>query len=328
LKFIFTGSNLENIKVKNAATGRKHYFDLYPITFQEFLITSGDEKALRFFDTFSLKDTVWSEWAHTRLNQLTETYIRLGGMPKILDFYFSGKEKIEKIPNTIKDLTHSIEENVKTVLGDKLELYEYEDVIRKLAFLSQNTLKFTKLQVQHAGQKEAKRLVAKTVGARVAHKIRLFESEHDLSKYILFDCGIINYLLNGSHLLKNTISPSHLGIQYETFVGNELIAQLTSRDDLLYWKSGNQAEVAYVLRSPNLIGIDVKAKEGTSKSLNSFALFEPDASYIVKITSGPAILKKDYVAKLPNYDTKRSITLISIPHYLTSRIHHLIEEIE
>src|SRR3989338_6467596 len=29
LKVIYTGSNLENILLKNAATGRKRYFDLY-----------------------------------------------------------------------------------------------------------------------------------------------------------------------------------------------------------------------------------------------------------------------------------------------------------
>src|SRR3989338_7282142 len=112
-----------------------------------------------------------------------------------------------------------------------------------MAHLSMNTLKFVHLQVQHAGRSEAKRLVYKTVGARVAHKIRLFESESDLSKYILFDCGIANYLLSGSDLLGSSVSEGNLAILAETYAGTELLAQMTTRDDLFYWKSGNRAEV-------------------------------------------------------------------------------------
>lgn len=324
-KFVITGSNLENIVVKNAATGRKKYFDLFPITFDEFIRAGGHDKLLTLMDQISLArvDAI-SEFHHKQLSELFKIYLRIGGMPKIVAAYLGSPGEKETIPETIKDLAVSIEENVKTVLGDKSRLYEYEDVLRKLAQCSMNTLKFSHLQVQHAGRSEAKKLVAKTVGARVSHKIRLFESERDLSKYIIFDCGIANYLLCGSDLLKNRINDRDLGILCETFVGNELISGLTIRDDLFYWKSENRAEVEFLLRSPS-VGIDVKAKKGDSKSLSSLAIFESSIEYLVKICDAMPNVDWDYCASLPNIDKNRKLPFVVIPHYLSGRLVGLIK---
>ncbi|MBI2092006.1 MAG: ATP-binding protein [Deltaproteobacteria bacterium] len=324
LKFVFTGSNLENVRLKNAATGRKKHFDLYPITFREFLNASGDEKLCKYLEEISLTKGSFSDFYHKRLSELQNIYIRVGGMPKVVAAYLEPAKRGE-LPEIIKDLAFSIEENVKTVLGEKSKLYEYEDVLRKIAFLSMNTLKFSHLQVQHAGRSEAKQLVAKSVGARVVHKIRLFDSENDLSKYMIFDCGIANYLINGSDVLKTALDERSAGILYETFAGAELIAGLLTRDDLLYWKSENKAEVEFFLRSP-CAGIDVKTKGGNIRSLNSLALVEPSISYLIKVYDGQPQLDRNHIAKLPTSDNERKIPLISIPHYLVCRISELIEE--
>lgn len=322
-KFIITGSNLENILVENSATGRKIFFDLYPITFFEFLLAGEDQSLLKYFSEISFKEKKFSDFFHQKLNSLVDIYIRIGGMPKIVDAYLS-KEGGQPISEIMKDLVFSIEENVKSVLEEKSKLYEYEDVLRKIAIHSMSTLKFSKLQVQHAGRSEVKKLVSKTVGARVAHKIRLFDAESDLSKYIIFDCGVLNYLLNGSDLLRTSMDSRNLAILYETFVGEELIASMTTREDLFYWRSGNIAEVEYLLKSPS-IGIDVKTSKGNAKSLNSLAVLEPTVSFIVKIDKENPSVDMDYTASLPNFDRKRKIPLVTIPHYLTSRLAGLLD---
>lgn len=327
LKFILTGSNLENIPVDNAATGRKKYFDLYPITFREFLSAGQDGAVLDYYHSLSLKGNARSSYYHQRLNDAFETYLRLGGLPKILDAFLDPQSTPQPIPELIMDLAVSIEENVKTVLGQKARLYEYEDVLRKIALLSVNTLKFSRLQVNHASRIEAKRLVMKTVGARVAHKIRLYESESDLSKYILFDCGLVNYLLNGSDLLRSVITPNHRAVQLETFVGQDLIAGLVSRDDLSYWKSGNRAEVEFLLRSPFFIGMDVKTRGSDPKSLNSLALMEPGVQCLIQISDRELHVNRDHKASLPNHEGERRVPLLTIPHYLVGRVTGLISEL-
>ncbi len=327
LKCVFTGSNLENLPVENVATGRRKYFDLYPITFREFALARDEHALVDYLDAFSFAQGAHTEFMHNRLRELFLIYIRIGGMPRIVDAYLDPKASTQSIEEIIKDLAVSIEENVKTVLGEKANLYDYEDVLRKLAQLSMNSLKFTNLQVQHAGRSEAKRLVNKTVGARVAHKIRLIDAQRDLSRYIIFDCGVLNYLLSGADLLNSTMGERELAILLETFVGLELAAHMITRDDLLYWKSGNKAELEYVLRSPRFTGIDVKTGRGDIKSLSSFALFEADAACIVKIGDEAPRIDREHEVKLPNYSGQRKVAFMTIPHYLTYRLPELLEGI-
>ncbi|MFA4874313.1 MAG: AAA family ATPase [bacterium] len=324
LKVIYTGSNLENIALKNAATGRKRFFDLYPITFQEFLKAYGKDDALRYLLQVSLADKTFSEMYHQELIDLFDLYLRLGGMPRIVDAFIDVASRTQPIPELISDLVASVEENVKTVLGDRLALYEYEDVLRKLALFSMETLKFSRLQVQHARRSEVKKLVNKTVGARVAHKIRLYDSGDDLSKYILFDSGVLNYLLNGSDLLNSTITAAHKAIQYETAAGNEILATLPSRDDLFYWKSKRGAQVEFMLKAPKLVAIDVKSTRGDVRSLDSCAVYTEELEAIIKISKEPLRYDAGHIASIPNQGLTRKIPLITLPFYLAGRLCELL----
>jgi hypothetical protein len=114
------------------------------------------------------------------------------------------------------------------------------------------------------------------------------------------------------------------GILSETFVGNELVSKLITRDDLFCWKSENKAEVEFLLKSP-CVGIDVKTASGNVKSLNSLALMEPTVSCLIKVYNGKPLLERKHRAKLPTSNKERTLPLISIPHYLTSRIFELIK---
>lgn len=324
LKVIYTGSNLENILVKNAATGRKQNFDLYPITFRDFLKAYSREKELAYLEQISLHERTHSEMFHNELTELFDLYLRLGGMPRILDAFIDVQNRTQPIPQVVSDLVSTIEENVKSVLGNRSSLYEYEDVLKRMAMLSMETLKFSRLQVQHVKRNEAKKLVNKTVGARVAHKIRLYESGTDLSKYMLFDTGILNYLLNGSDILQNKITEAHMAIQYETAVGNELIAALPTRDDLLYWKSKRGAQVEFMIKSPFFAAIDVKSTRGDTRSLDSCAIFEKELERIIKVSKEHPSLEEQHTAHLSNLNLKRKIPLAIIPHYLSGRLIELI----
>jgi len=144
----------------------------------------------------------------------------------------------------------------------------------------------------------------------------------------LFDSGIVNFLLNGSDLLGNVISPEHLGILSETVVACELTASLITRDDLFYWKSGNVAELDFLICSPIMAGIDVKTKEGTNKSLASFALREKQAACLVKIADAPPCFEPNYVARLATSSDHREIPLLKIPHYLVPRLLEYLRELK
>ena len=115
LKFVITGSNLENIPVQNTATGRKKYFDLYPVTYPEFIQATGNDKLFKHINAISLKTYVESEYFHNQACELLNIYIRIGGMPKIIDKYLDPNSISQPLPEIVKDLAVSIEENVKIV---------------------------------------------------------------------------------------------------------------------------------------------------------------------------------------------------------------------
>ena len=128
LKVIITGSNLENIKVKNVATRRRCNFDLYPLSFYEFLPAYNQETLLSYLTTLSLKDKKYSTAMHNELLGLFDLYLKLGGMPKLLASFLDENSDNNNLPHIISDLASSIEDNVKSILDEKIKLYEYDDV--------------------------------------------------------------------------------------------------------------------------------------------------------------------------------------------------------
>lgn len=324
-KFILTGSNLENLSPKNSATGRKRYFDLYPVSFKEFLVASNQIPLKAVLEDLSTEDTnsYPTSFAHDGLSRAYLQYLRLGGMPKVLTCFLENQGN-DEIARTIQDLTLTIEENIKTILDEKIAVYEYHDFLRVICRSSLNTLKITKIQTNHINRREAIRLLAKSVGARVAHKIRLWDSENDLSKYLIFDTGIANFLLAGADILNNRLIESELAIMHETGIANSIIPTLSSRDNLFYWKSENQAEVEFSIKSPSFIGIDVKATQGNLKSLKSMANIEAELNYIVKISSNNFSYTKNF--SLNNQEKERTIKYISLPHYAASELVRLTKD--
>ena len=109
-------------------------------------------------------------------------------------------------------------------------------------------------------------------------------------------------------------------------MGNEIVSQLLTRDDLFYWKSENRAELEFLIRSPQFVGIDVKTASGSNLSLNSFAILENQATLVIKIGSNPFSYNPNYVAKLPNGPGERSIPFLQLPHYLAGRVMGLLGE--
>ncbi len=117
-----------------------------------------------------------------------------------------------------------------------------------------------------------------------------------------------------------------MAIQYETSIGNEIIAHLPSRDDLFYWKSKRGAQVEYLLRSPSFIALDVKSTRGVTKSLESCAVFEKEVDYSVKISMEPVSLNDSFNASVPALGLSRNVKLITIPHYLAGRLLEMIHK--
>jgi len=117
IKFVVTGSSSFYIKnqFSESLAGRKKIFELYPLTFSEFLIFKGFNKKLKLTGQFPSFNLV----LYNQLSDLYNEYLSFGGFPEVV---LSGSEtnKIDLLADT---LNAYIEMDVKLLSDFSISLY-------------------------------------------------------------------------------------------------------------------------------------------------------------------------------------------------------------
>ena len=83
-KFFLTGSSsfyLKNL-FPESLSGRKMIFELYPLSFEEFLLFRGHKK--KFHDNFEEKDKNKNKIECEKIKKLYEEYVEFGGFPQVV----------------------------------------------------------------------------------------------------------------------------------------------------------------------------------------------------------------------------------------------------
>jgi|SRR6185503_2714908 len=140
IKFIVTGSSSYYMKNRfsESLAGRKRIFEMYPLSFKEFLIFKGAVPA-----HINMEQYGWQPFNHTWYNKyaaLYAEYIRFGGFPEVV-LEVEHKDKIE----LLKDIINSyIELDVKLVSDYSVSEDLYK-LIKVLASRAGNKVDFTKI---------------------------------------------------------------------------------------------------------------------------------------------------------------------------------------
>ncbi len=128
IKFIVSGSSsfyLKNL-FSESLSGRKQIFELFPLTFDEFLIF---KKKIKNFtnDSLDFSKIKKNDWWQKSYDKLFEEYLRFGGFPQVVL-----EENLEKKIVLLKDILYSyIETDVKN-LSNFRHLSEMEKLIKIL----------------------------------------------------------------------------------------------------------------------------------------------------------------------------------------------------
>ena len=124
IKFFLTGSSsfyLKNLFPESLA-GRKIIYELFPLSFQEFLIFKEKEK--KFFNNFSQKAKNKNKISFEIYKKLYEEYLDFGGFPGVV---IANKQESKKV--VLEDIFKSyFEKDVKT-LADFKEIPKLRDLI-------------------------------------------------------------------------------------------------------------------------------------------------------------------------------------------------------
>ncbi len=327
LHVIAAGSLLEfalESKQLKMPVGRVEFLYLYPLSFDEFLLTQDKTAWLTILENVTLHNTQELNLIHELLLMSFYDYLVIGGMPDaVREFNASHSyHNVQRIQSNIL-LTYAADFS-KYALS-KTEEHYIQMLYEKIpAFVAEN-FKYSKISndIQSRSLKPAlarliKAQVISSVYATSANGLPLNALINEKKfKLLMSDVGLYCAAMNLSKevLLTKNIILINKGALTEQVVGQEIIANSTPFKpyQLTYWsrdEKASRAEVDYVMQC----GVDIvpiEVKSGSTGRLKSLHLFmqEKNAKIGVKISAAPLSFEKN---------------ILNIPFYLIKQLDKLV----
>jgi len=277
--------------------GKVDFLDLYPVSFDEFLLASGHQGLGEYLQTLSPGMTISAPLA-AQAESLLQEYLIVGGMPKAIDSWLADHdiEQVERIQQAILD-SYSLD-MAKHAGGDFAKLSAvWRSIPRQLAKENQ---KFIFSQVlPSARAKDLEGALEWLVAAGIVVKLTKVSrpsipltayADDRYFKLYLADVGLLRRLADVPASV--VIHPSG---GYELFRGalveNYLLTQLLSSGLRPYfWRSDNTAEIDFLIRAgADVVPIDAKASTNTiSRSMGVYRQ-RYDPPYWLKVSLKPTV---------------------------------------
>lgn len=273
---------------------------MYPMSFGEFLLASGEEELSKFLDSLSLQSTL-SDYVHDYLWEILKSYFVVGGLPEVVALYIKHRENpfvaYEKVRQKQRDLVEDYHADIAKHAGKINAMHIrriWQSVPEQLASTQDGSAKKFKFRDVVPGIDRYNKLVdaidwLENAGLIIKihivteSKIPLLSHKKENSfKLVLFDIGILGAMCNldPSTLLTHDYG-SYKGYFAENFVAQALIYK--DQQDLYCWE-GKTSEIEFVRQFQGaLIPYEVKSGWVTqSKSLKVYEeKYHPDYRVIL-----------------------------------------------
>lgn len=307
---------------KSFPVGKVSRLYMYPMDFEEFL-TAFDEEMLidRIRECFNNNQSMGA--LHDKALDYYKKYLLSGGMPDSIKELINKKDDYYNYDLTVlNDIVADYQNDMNNHVTNTAETLKINKIYKSLPSQLQNASKKFQYSVVDSNAKsreystpldwlEASNMVQISKCVKMPQKPLLGFVDEEIFKVYYSDVGIFNRLLNND--IKTILLDEmelYNGIITENYVANQL---KSNGIDLLYWRGSRNAEIDFLITTPNdgIIPIEVKTGEHTqSKSLKVYdELYHP--SYMIRISS------KDF-----GYSPETRIK--SIPLYATFLIKNLI----
>jgi len=273
--------------------GKVSFFDLYPMSFREFLAADGNVRLLDRVDKLKKGEKI-DESLMDVLETEYRTYCCVGGMPEAAQKWIETKSMIEteRIHKEIMDsykldiLNHVPDNEIKKVNM----IWEYLPV----QLCKGNKRFFFGHAVPGSRAKDLEDAIQWLLDAGMVHKVRLISkpaipltsyASTNIFKLYMSDVGLFrtaagvsaDSVMNG-----NTKKDDFEGGITENFVLCELIS--AGHEDLFYWESENTAEIDFICsKDDKIIPIEVKSGDRVrAASLAEYiARYEPSDAVVI-----------------------------------------------
>ena len=274
IRIFASGSGSFDIRVEvlKHLVGRAISFELYPLTFEEFVLWKAEDlhgihqefrKAfIDFLDgkKSEIKAAFGSEFAH-----LLEEYLLYGGFPAVV------KERETEIKvRLLKELRQAYLEKDVFFFFDIRHLEKFRDVMRFLSFNAGNLLEPATLAGSMSMDiRTLRHYLAVLENTYIVKLVRPFFRNISTEirkrrKICFFDTGLRNSLLSNFTPLSSRTDKGKL-------LENHIFIQLRGLGKIRYWRTKGKAEVDFILiRNDELIPVEVKSFGNIKRGFISF----------------------------------------------------------
>jgi hypothetical protein len=274
MKLVVSGSSSLELKSKISEhlTGRKHTYEIYTFSFEEFL----SSKNVGFY--FEKPIDALIKFHQGDLNRVLFDFVTYGGYPKVV---LSQNIKAKAIE--LKEIFDSyIKKDVKDFL--KIEnIGGYNNLIKALALQAGNLINYQELsQISGLNVLTVKKYIDYLEGTYVFKKVLPFFSNarKEISKSPKIysqDTGLMNYITD-----RLGINSIDMGSVMENFVFNEINKKGL---EIKFWRTGSGSEVDFIIDN---IPLEVKSSSlqqpTLSKSFFSYLEFyKPETAFLINL---------------------------------------------
>jgi predicted AAA+ superfamily ATPase len=258
VKLLVSGSSTFEIKrkFKNSLAGRTVNFELYPLSFDEFLDFKGKSYNLQEENTSAINN---------ELIRLAEEYLKYGGYPKIV---LEGSEQKKQV-YLFQIINAYVRKDIRDI-GNIKNLFAFNKLISILASQSGQILNVSELSstigIRNETVLEYLDLLENTfIIKRVTPFHKNLRSELSKNPKVFFiDTGMM-------HLLWLKEFPKTiLGNVFETFVFLEL---MKTNKQINFWRTTNRQEIDFIMSGKEIYAIEAKYnfEKSNKKNLEFFS---------------------------------------------------------
>ena len=278
-KIICAGSLL-GVKLKRMHSsfpvGKVKMINMHPMDFEEFLCANGNQILVDEIKNCYINNKPMDPVLHNKSIDLYRLYLCVGGMPEAINNLISNNDDILKFDKSIiENIYQSYLNDMNKYITNKFEASKIESIYKSIP--SQLGNQSNKFQFGKISSNSRKR-------------------DYETA---------LNWLLSSTMVLKcpilNKVEIPPLGfIITENYVATQLVA---NKIPLIYWESGNEAEVDFILYNDDgIIPIEVKSNDNiTSKSLNVF-MKRYNPKYAIRIST-KNFGNENHIKSIPLYAT-------------------------
>jgi len=325
LYVIAAGSLLESLINRhiNFPVGRVEFCVLHPLSFQEYLIATGEEKTLELLKKIPVPD-----YAYDKITKIFNRYTLIGGMPEIVETDANTKD-IQHIIPIYEGLLVSYIDDVEKYASNQSMARIIRHIINNAFYEFGNRITykgFGRSNYRSREMSEAFHLLEKTMFIRLIYpttktNLPVLEDRKKSPKLQLLDTGMVNYYAGIQKELfqSDDISRLYEGKIAEHIIGQELLAlRSSSLHRINFWvreKKQSNAEVDYVYVHDNrVIPIEVKSgSTGRLRSLHQYIDLAPH-NYAVRFYTGKVQI--DHIQTINN----KAFYLLNLPYFLAGEL--------